>query len=142
MGQLYGGACESESYAEKDGSAPGGMTALGSDEGDEGAENQSCEKATDVCCIIGDTVRSEEIGQESPGQVEGDKYKEASERTGQRGSRHRKLTQLESRDERAGESEDGAGCADAQNLNVPDHAGETGAETADEIKNSKGPAAV
>lgn len=88
MSQLHGGARKSESHAEKDGRAARGMVSLGSDEGDESAENQSCEKATDVCSIISDAVRSEEIGQKSPGQVEGDKYKQTSERAGQCGARH------------------------------------------------------
>ncbi len=140
--QLHRADRKGQSRAEKDDGAARGMVLLGSDERDESAENQSREKSADVGGIVGDAVRPEEVGEESPGEVEGDKYKQTSERAGQCGARHRKLTQLESCDERSGESEDSAGCSDAENLNVPNYAGKTGAEAADEIKRSEGPAAV
>src|SRR5271163_2169204 len=103
-----GDAGEGENYHEKDGDAARCLVSLRSDEGDQRSDNESGDEAANVCSIIGDAVRSEEVGQESPREVEGNKYKQTSECAGQRGARHRELTQLESCDERTSEPEDGA----------------------------------
>src|SRR5271154_1606316 len=73
-----GDAGEGENYHEKDGDAARCLVSLRSDEGDQRSDNESG----------GDAVRSEEVGQESPREVEGNKYKQTSERAGQRGARH------------------------------------------------------
>ena len=69
MGQLHRCARKSKGHAEKDGGAARGAVSLGSDEGDQRAQQQPCEKATDMRSIVSDAVRSEEVGQKSQARL-------------------------------------------------------------------------
>src|ERR1022692_716768 len=79
---------------------------------------------------------------ESEDKVVDNKRAQAAQRTRERGARYGKLAQLESRDERASETEDGSGGADACPVGIPRCAGQTGSHAADEIDGAVAPASV
>src|ERR1039458_470796 len=79
---------------------------------------------------------------ESEDKVVDNKRPQAAQRTRERGARYGKLAQLESRDERASETEDGSGGADAGPVGIPRCAGQTGSHAADEIDRAVAPASV
>ncbi len=103
---------------------------------DQCAEDQSGDEAADV----GSVVDAGDCGSED--QIVENKCSEAAQGSGKRGARHGKFAQLESREQCAGEAENGTRRSYAEHGGSPEHASETASHSTEEINGDVGPRPV